>query len=371
MTPSIASLPDAPALSVMIHNYNYGRYIAETIRSVLDQAPPGLEIVVADNASTDDSVAVVRGIADRRIRLEINPTNVGFAPNLERVAQMARGRRMLLLSSDDRMAPGALAAYVRLEAALGPLAERAVWGAATNVIDAAGRTTGQVVADPKLWRGARVEPQLSAAVGHPVRSLPAAQLLRRSLELLRTPLPFATTCYPRALHDAAGGYTGGRLINPDKYFLWKLMSVADTVYVIDHPLFDYRVHDAGQAPQEQRSGALKHLTDQYVATFHLPASVLERAGLERGVLAAAFVEHDIALRGLVALSQGQRTTARRGVHFGLAAYPEQTRANRKVWALRALLALGPAGTRIARAMRGRAETRWAARASQEDDATPR
>jgi hypothetical protein len=365
MTPSLAPA-DAPSLSVMIPNFNYGRYIAETIRSVLGQAPATLEVVVADNASTDDSVAVVNGIGDRRIRLEINPTNLGFAPNLERVAQMARGRRMLLLSSDDRMAAGALDAYFRLEAALGAAADRAVWGAATSVIDATGRTTGRVDPDPKLWRGARAEPALSVAVGHPVRSLPAAQLLRRSLELLRSPLPFATTCYPRPLHDAAGGYTGGRLINPDKYFLWKLMAVADTIYVIDHPLFDYRVHDAGQAPQEQRSGALKHLTDQYVATFHLPASVLERAGLSRADLAAAFVEHDIALRGLVALAQGQRTTARRGVHFGLATYPEQTRTNRKVWALRALLALGPAGTRIARAVRRRAEQQWAARASHED-----
>jgi hypothetical protein len=361
MNPAIASASEPPALSVMIPNYNYGRYIAETIRSVLGQAPPGLEVVVSDNASTDDSVAVVHGIGDHRIRIEVNPTNVGFAPNLERVAQMARGRRMLLLSSDDRMAPGALEAYARLEAALGDAADRAVWGSATSVIDADGRTTGRVDPDPKLWRGARDEPELSRAVGHPVRSLPAPQLLRRSLELLRTPLPFATTCYPRTLHDAAGGYTGGRLINPDKYFLWKLMSVAETVYVIDDPLFDYRVHDAGQAPQEQRSGALKHLTDEYVATFHLPPSVLERAGLDRAALAAAFVEQDIALRGLVAVANGQRTTARRSVHFGLAAYPELTRANRKVWALLALLALGPAGTRIARWLRSRAEQRWSAR----------
>lgn len=352
-----------PALSVMIPNYNYGRYIAETIHSVLDQAPAGLEIVVSDNASTDDSVAVVQRIADPRIRIGVNPCNVGFAPNLERVAAMARGRRMLLLSSDDRMAPGAVEAYARLERALGDTADRAVWGSSTAVIDAGGRPTGRIDPDAKLWREATHEPALSRAVGHAVRSLPAARLLRRSLELLRSPLPFATTCYPRALHDAAGGYAGGRLINPDKYFLWKLMSVAETVYAIDHPLFDYRVHDAGQAPQEQRSGALKFLTDEYVATFNLPTQVLERAGLDRAALAAAFIEQDIALRGLVAVAKGQRQTARRGVHFGIATYPELARKNAKVWALRGLLALGPAGTAIARALRSRAEAQWAERES--------
>ncbi len=353
---------ETPVLSVMIPNYNYARYIGETIGSVLRQAANDIEIVVSDNASTDDSVQVVRQQADPRIRIEVNPVNVGFAANLERVAAMARGRRMLLLSSDDRMAPGAIEAYARLEQALGTRAAGAVWGSATSVIDGDGRTTGRVDPDPKLWRGATDEPELSRAVGLPVRSLPAAELLRRSLLLLRSPLPFATTCYPRVLHDRAGGYAGGRLMNPDKYFLWKVLAVAETAFVIDHALFDYRVHDAGQAPQEQRSGALKHLTDQYISTFNLGNAVLERAGLAREDLARAFVEQDIALRGFVALARGQRATARRGVHFGIAAYPEIARANPKVWALRALLTLGPLGTRVARALRDRLEARWQARA---------
>jgi hypothetical protein len=57
------------------------------------------------------------------------------------------------------------------------------------------------------------------------------------------------------------------------------------------------------------------------------------------------------------------------VHFGIAAYPKLTRANAKVWALRALLALGPAGTQIAKVMRGRVEQRWRARESAIDAAS--
>jgi glycosyl transferase family 2 len=364
VTPAIASVAGTPRLSVMIPNYNYARYITETITSVLSQAPADLEIVVADNASSDDSVAAVEAIGDPRVRIEVNPCNLGFAPNLERVAAMARGRWMLLLSSDDRMQPGAIDTYFRFADALGDRAQRAVWGCPTWVIDAAGQRTGRRDPDPKLWRDAREEPDLSRAIGFPVRSMPAADMLRRSLELLRSPLPFATTCYPRALHDASGGYTGGRLINPDKWFLWKLLAVADAIYVIDHPMFDYRVHDAGQGPQEQRSGALKYLIDQYVSTFGLPDNLYARSGLDRDAVAAAFVEHDVALRGLVALASGQRTQAQRALHFGLATYPKLTRANRKVWALRALLALGPAGPPIARAVRNRVEAQWTARESR-------
>jgi hypothetical protein len=163
-----------------------------------------------------------------------------------------------------------------------------------------------------------------------------------------------------------GGYSGGRLMNPDKWFIWKLLSVADHAYVIDHPLFDYRIHGAGQAPQEQKSGALKHLTDEYIATFNLPDSVLTRANVTREQLSEAFIEQDIALRGLVALAEGRRLTARRSVSFGLAAYPQLARKNRKVWALRALLSLGPVGTAIARSLRDRVEDRWKQRESRAD-----
>lgn len=357
-------MSESITLSVLIPNYNYARYIGETIDSVLRQATDDVEIVVTDNASTDDSVEVVRNFADRRVRLSVNPCNVGFSANLERVASLARGQRMLLLSSDDKMKDGAIEAYERMAAALGDQGARAVWGSASTVIDSDGKTTGSIDVDAKLWREARHHPELSAAVGYPVRAIPATALLRRSLELLRSPLPFATTCYPRVLHDAVGGYAGGKLMNPDKWFLWKLLSVADMAYVIEHPLFEYRVHGAGQLSQEQRSGALKHLTDQYVATFSLPDAVLATAGLSRDDLAKAFVEQDIALRGFVALSDGKRLTARRAIHFAQAAYPDHTRDNPKVWALRVLLGLGPLGTKVARLVRARVEKQWIARESQ-------
>jgi hypothetical protein len=352
------------ALSVMIPNYNYARYIGETIQSVLDQAPRDVEVVVADNASTDDSVAVVRGIDDARVRFAVNPCNLGFAANLERVAAMARGRRMLLLSSDDRMRPGTIDAYARLEAALGAAAERAVWGSAIAFTDAEGKWTGTEALDAKFWSGAQEDKELSRAVGHRVFAMPAHANLRRSLQLLRTSLPFATLCYPKKLHDDVGGYSGGRLMNPDKWFLWKVLAAAEMVYVIDEPLFEYRVHSAGQGPQEQRSGALKHLTDQYIATFNLPEQVLQAAGLEREQLAQAFIEQDIALRGLLALSHGRRQIAWRSVQFGRATYPDLINSNPKIWLLRALLRCGPAGIAVARLLRDRTRSAWQARESR-------
>jgi hypothetical protein len=61
----------------------------------------------------------------------------------------------------------------------------------------------------------------------------------------------------------------------------------------------------------------------------------------------SFVENDIARHGLTTLARGGRVKARRILNFGRAVYPQYVRRNRKSWALALLLALGPAGQKIA------------------------
>ena len=57
------------SFSICIPNFNYAQYIGETIQSVLDQTYQNFEIIIADNASTDNSVEVVQSFDDNRIRL--------------------------------------------------------------------------------------------------------------------------------------------------------------------------------------------------------------------------------------------------------------------------------------------------------------
>lgn len=110
--------------SICIPNFNYEVYLRRTLASALGQTLSDLEVVVSDNASTDGSVSVVRACHDPRLRLRVNRRNVGFSGNLDRVAGMARGEFMLLLSSDDLMRPEALSVYDSLLGVLG--GERAV-----------------------------------------------------------------------------------------------------------------------------------------------------------------------------------------------------------------------------------------------------
>ena len=100
-----------PLFSICIPNYNYAHYIKQTIDSVLNQNYSDFEIIIADNASTDNSVNVINSYNDDRIRLYVNKYNVGFGPNLDKATLNARGHYIILLSSDDLMKPGALLKY--------------------------------------------------------------------------------------------------------------------------------------------------------------------------------------------------------------------------------------------------------------------
>lgn len=333
--------------SVCIPNYNYERYLGRTIQSILDQDDQDFEILVSDNASTDRSVEVVRKFNDPRIQLRINACNVGFAGNLDCSARMASGACMIMLSSDDLMRPGALSAYRKLFDALGPTGQRAIASASWDIVDPDDRVTGQAGPEPSLWTSADRQPELELLLDAPVYGVPAGELLRRCLRQMKNPFNFAATVYASELYRAVEGYGGGRLFNPDKWFHWKVLGKAEMAYFVDRRLFAYRWHGDNQVAQEGATSALKFLVDEYVSTLELDVTVLERIGVSREAVLEAFVEHDIARHALATLARGQRARARRILDFGRAAYPLHVRRNRKALALRALLAMGPIGQKIA------------------------
>ncbi len=95
-------------VSIVITSYNYGRFLGRTIQSARIQDAPDLEIVIVDNASTDDSWAIIEAAArqDARIRAYRNETNIGMIGNHVRGLELAQRARVLFLSADDYLLPG-------------------------------------------------------------------------------------------------------------------------------------------------------------------------------------------------------------------------------------------------------------------------
>lgn len=344
--------------SICIPNYNYAGFLGRTIRSVLNQTFDDFEVIVSDNASTDDSVAVVRSFDDPRLRLRVNRCNVGFAGNLDRAASTAAGEFLILLSSDDVMRPNALSTYEALLRRLGSAASETVICSGCDMIDAGDRVT-ETLDLPRhdVWRASDRSSELSAALGVDVLQVAADDLLGRCLRRLQNPYFFCATAYPRGLYEAVEGYGAGRFVGPDKWFHWRITSRARSACFIRRPLFGYRWHADNQSAQQSQSRALKYLLDEYAATFELDGGLLTRLGLSRSEIERAFIEYDVVRHALGLLADRRRELASRTLQFGRAVYPVHFRRNPRAWGARALLALGPIGSLVARAVRARRTAR--------------
>jgi glycosyltransferase involved in cell wall biosynthesis len=106
-----ASSPrETVTVSVVIPCYNYGRYLTDSISSALEQENVEVQVLVVDDASTDDSVSVAREMAasDKRIQLVTHNENQGHIRTYNDGLGRVEGEFVVLLSADDLLTPGAL-----------------------------------------------------------------------------------------------------------------------------------------------------------------------------------------------------------------------------------------------------------------------
>lgn len=99
----------SPRISVLMTLYNKGPYVEEAVRSVLSSSFADFELIVMDDASTDDGPDRIRAFEDERIRLVCHAVNTGRARNANRGFDAARGDFIAILDADDAMHPERLA----------------------------------------------------------------------------------------------------------------------------------------------------------------------------------------------------------------------------------------------------------------------
>lgn len=94
-----------PLITIAIPNFNYGRYLKLAIDSALASGRQDIEVVVADNCSTDNSREILESYSDSRLRVFNHSENIGLYPNWNFVLKEAKGIYFKLLQSDDWLAP--------------------------------------------------------------------------------------------------------------------------------------------------------------------------------------------------------------------------------------------------------------------------
>ncbi|HSN68207.1 MAG TPA: glycosyltransferase family 2 protein [Thermoanaerobaculia bacterium] len=104
----------APKLSICIATFKRAKFIGETLNSILVQLPPGVEIVIVDGASPDDTAEVVarHAAGSPAVRYFREPVNSGVDADYDKAVAYARGEYCWLMGDDDLLAPGAVARVV-------------------------------------------------------------------------------------------------------------------------------------------------------------------------------------------------------------------------------------------------------------------
>jgi glycosyltransferase involved in cell wall biosynthesis len=100
-----------PFISVCIPSYNYARFLAICIESVLKQNYKDFEVIVVDDASTDSSIRVARSFRDSRVHVYCNPRNIGMISNWNECVRRASGKYIKMLMADDMLLPECLDIY--------------------------------------------------------------------------------------------------------------------------------------------------------------------------------------------------------------------------------------------------------------------
>ena len=101
-------------MPALVTDYNREKYLAESLQSILDSTYINIEVVVVDDGSKDCSVEIANEFAarDSRVKVKLNPKNLGDYPNRNRAAELATGDYLKYVDSDDRIEPNCIQTMV-------------------------------------------------------------------------------------------------------------------------------------------------------------------------------------------------------------------------------------------------------------------
>jgi glycosyltransferase involved in cell wall biosynthesis len=245
-----------PLVSVIVTNYNYGRYLRQAIDSALTQTYDAVEVVVVDDGSTDDSPAIIRSYG-ARIR-PVLKANGGQASAFNAGVAASRGSLIAFLDADDVFMPTKIARCV--EAAMEHRGADLIYHQ-LQTVDASGALAGRVY-PPLLHRG-RIAERVRRGGGAWMYAPTSGQVYRRTFLDWIMPVPEAE------YQISADAYVAG------------LAGLLGEVFGFDAILASYRVHGSNGytyvAGTDERQKLAEHNRRYEIESQALNAA-LERLG---------------------------------------------------------------------------------------------
>lgn len=220
--PEITPVPPEtrrPFWSVMIPTYNRTKYLAKTLRSILDQAPgpEEMQIEVIDNCSTEgDAGAMVAEIGKGRVSFCRQAQNVGVTGNFNTCVERARGHWVHIMHDDDMVMPGFYAAY------------RALIEAHPEVVMVYGRAIA--INEDDDWLRIMYGPPKTTVLTDGLRDIVAGDSV-----------VCPTAVVSRKAYEVVGGYAPSLRCAPD-WEMWIRLAALGSIGYIAPPHLLYRFH---------------------------------------------------------------------------------------------------------------------------------
>ncbi len=197
-------------VTVLLPVYNAAAYVKEAVESILAQTYRDFELLIVEDASTDDSLKIIQAITDDRIRIVRNPENLGITPSLNKGIRLARYALIARMDADDISHPWRLEKQVAYLQKHPDCAMLATW---VRLID----HTGTYLRTEGINR----------------------EFLYYTLNF-ECCIMHSTVMFRKTYLEAVGGYQ--KAYSEDFDLFWRI-SRRYKISAIDEPLVFYRLHD--------------------------------------------------------------------------------------------------------------------------------
>lgn len=223
-----------PLVSLLIPTYNQAKFLPRAIQSALDQNYPNLEIIVHDDASTDNTPQVLKQFSDSRLQIIRTKDNHGMLGGWNYIVNKARGEYLKFLASDDLLDKSCVSKLV-VAALANPRA--ALITCQRNLIDQEGNVVDIL--------GFAKQDSVVAGLEH-------AHWILTDIRANKIGEPTAVL-YPKKLLKKAGEYDPTFSQFGDFEYWIRLLAYGELVY-LHQPLCSFRIHPASGTSQAQLDG---------------------------------------------------------------------------------------------------------------------